>query len=888
MLMSALWEQILEFGVMSALVALFTWIYLQDRQRQFGFWLVGWSAIFLHFSASLVSHFITIPHSIIQWIESATLLVAAAFFRLSVSEVFRDPQRRTLFILNSGVASLAYLTGLTIGLHAPWFYVALLTTSIVAGVIQSARFYGFKSTYFYAMLVILLPYLLWADWQAGFGRPELGLDAYLFALFYITAMSYFRRFRRLTPGVIFTSASFLAWACVFPISRLLQAHGIMHFIWDLPQYAVAFGMILTLFENQTAAAIVAASQYQALFENNLAGVYVSNFEGQLLDCNSSFWKMYGFASKEDAIATPAHNMYIEPSQRVAFLKDLKKKGSLLDYEYMQRRKDGSLFWVLERTALVVDAQGRCTIQGTSMDITGRKQAEDGHKQSEERFRTIFHESPIGCSILSLDGTFIEVNNAMLRLLARPNDDVVRKNAVELGLWESGRERDDFYRALRAEGSVHSEVDFKDADGKARGGLYYATLVRIGDEQCILGMMLELTEKRALEARFMVAQRMEALGFLASGLAHDFNNILGVIGAYAELLDAKLDSDESWRPYRGKIVDATQRASTLTRQLLTFSRKAPTRPALIHPDDALRNLADILTRLIPADIELIWNLHAAGNVMMDNVHFEQIILNIVNNARDAMPTGGQLFIETRDLPRPMVASDSKSSQPCVAITFRDTGCGMSEETRRRAFEPFYTTKDAGHGTGLGLSTVYGMVRQGDGEITIHSQLGKGTQICIFLPAFGEAQSVQQHSPGAEVKKGAGNILLVEDEAALRDVNAEFLTSIGYSVNCAGSGPEALKLVREGTPIDLVISDVVMPKMSAREFADSLMQVRPAVKLLFVSGYGDDVVLHAGFSDQNVPFLPKPFTLRELGVKVNELLDGPKRRRRYESSRANSAG
>jgi PAS domain S-box-containing protein len=886
--MSALFEQILEFGVMSVLVSLFTWIYLHDRQRQFGFWLLSWSAIFLHFAASLVSRFITIPNSIIQWIEFATLLVAATFFMLSVSEIVRSMWQRTVFILNMGVASLVYLTGLTIGLHAPWFYVALLSTSIVTGVILSARFYGFKSTYFYAMLVLLLPYSLWTEWQAGFGRPELGLHLYLFALFCITAVAYFRRFRRLTPGVIFTSASFLAWACVFPMSALFQAHGIMHFIWDLPQYAVAFGMILTLFENQTAVAITAASRYQSLFENNLAGVYVSNFEGKLLDCNSSFWKMYGFASKEDALATPAHTVYIEPSQRASFLKDLKEHSRLLDYEYKQRKKDGSLFWVLERTQLLVDAQGHRTIQGTSIDITERKQAEESYKQSEERFHTIFDHSPIGCSILHLDGTFFDANNAMLRLLARPLGDVVGKNAVELGLWESGRERDDFYRALRAEGSVQSEVEFKDADGKARGGLHYATLVRIADKQCILGMMLELTEKRALEAKFMVAQRMEALGFLASGLAHDFNNILGVIGAYAELLDAKLDSDENWRPYRGKIVDATQRASTLTRHLLTFSRKAPTRPELIHPDDALRKLEDILKRLIPPDIELSLSLHASGNVMIDNVHFEQIILNIVNNARDAMPTGGQLFIETRDLPRPMVASDGNSSRPCVSITFRDTGCGMSEETRRRAFEPFYTTKGVGHGTGLGLSTVYGMVQGCNGEITIHSQLGKGTQICIFLPAFGEAQSVQQHSPGgAEVKKGDGNILLVEDEVELRNVNAEFLTSIGYSVNCASSGLEALKLAREGTPIDLVISDVVMPKMSAREFADSLMQVRPAVKLLFVSGYGHDVVLHAGFSE-NMPFLPKPFTMTELGAKVNELLAGRKRRRRYGSSGASSAG
>jgi signal transduction histidine kinase/CheY-like chemotaxis protein len=426
--------------------------------------------------------------------------------------------------------------------------------------------------------------------------------------------------------------------------------------------------------------------------------------------------------------------------------------------------------------------------------------------------------------------------------------------------------------LHAQGSIQNlEVEFRDAAGRHHDCLYFATIVRIGDKQCIFGMMLDQTEKRELEARFLQSQKMEALGRLAGGVAHDFNNMLGVIGGYAELLEAKLGQNESYRRYCTKIIDTTQRAAGLTRQLLTFSRKEVTQPTPLQPDQAFRELEGILPRLIGEDIELSANLAAAGTVIMDKTHFEQIIFNIVINSRDAMPNGGQLFIETEDVFRPaLLSSGSININPYVGIRIRDTGMGMDEETRRHAFEPFYTTKELGRGTGLGLATVYSIVQQCMGEITIDSQPGKGTQISIFLPAIGEADAAERDRSAEEVKNGAGHILLVEDEAELRNANAEFLTSIGYSVICASSGPEALKLAREAGPIDLVISDVVMPKMNGREFADCLLRARPNTKVLFVSGYADDVVLHTGLSTQAMPFLQKPFSLKQLGAKVNELL------------------
>ncbi len=644
------------------------------------------------------------------------------------------------------------------------------------------------------------------------------------------------------------------------------------FFWDLPKFFVAFGMILTLFETQAEAATSLARQYQVLFENNLAAVYVSTFEGKLLQCNSAFIKMYGFRSKEDALAQPAVSLYSHPGEREQFLNDLGRQGQVLDFECTQCKKDGTLFWILERATIVTDAEGQCFIEGTAIDITERKQVETALKQSEERFATIFRQSPMGCAILSLEGIFLDVNENMLRVLALPAEKVLGKKGIDLGLWKSQQSRDQFYQKLRAEGSVQNlEVDFKDAAGNRHTGLYFAALVRIDGRECIFGMMLDQTEEREMEAKFLQSQKMEAIGRLAGGVAHDFNNLLGVIGGYAELLESKLDGNENFRRYCSKIIDTTQRASGLTQQLLTFSRKEISQPLPLQPDQAIREMAGILPRLIGEDIELSVNLRARGTVVIDKTHFEQIIFNIAINARDAMSGGGQIFIETEDILRPVLTSSGKVViGQYIAIRIRDTGSGMDEETRIHAFEPFYTTKEMGRGTGLGLATVYGIVHQCLGEISIESQPRKGTQITILLPTIGEVGSAMNEGPDLEVKRGVGSILLVEDEVELRDANAEYLTSLGYSVLCAGSGPEALRLAIEADQIDLVISDVVMPKMNGREFADRLLKLRPTAKLLFVSGYAADVVLQTGISGQGMPFLQKPYSLKQLGSKVNSLL------------------
>jgi PAS domain S-box-containing protein len=878
--MSSRFEALVVFGIITVLVSLFAWIYLRDRQKRTRLWMLGWIAILVHFAVPVFSADFPRLAPFTPWIKVCMLIIAGTFFLLSVSEVFNWKRRRIGFILFVSAAAVLYLTILSLHVRTPWIYVSLLFISIGYGLVQAIRFYGWRSPYLFS-LFLLVPYGGWAAQQAMHGTLRHGMNFYLLGFFYVTGLVYFRHFRRFSPGVILTSAAFMAWGCVFPLSSVLIALGTGpgkgSFFWDLPKFFVAFGMILTLFENQTDVASTLALQYQVLFENNLAAVYVSSPEGRLLNCNSAFLRMYGFQSKEQALECSAVFLYSDAEEREQFLIDLGRQGHVLNYECKQRRQDGTVFWILERATIVRGPDGNSFIEGTAIDITERKQSEIALKQSEERFATVFRQSPVGCGIVTLDGVFLNVNESLLRMLALPAEKVIGKSGVELGLWTSQSHRDEFYRRLRAEGAVQNlEIRFKDANGVEHIALYFATLVRIGDKECIFGMQLDQTEQRALEAKFLQAQKMEALGRLAGGVAHDFNNLLGVIGGYAELLEAKLESAEGLRRYCSKIIDTTQRASGLTRQLLTFSRKEIVRPVPLQTGQALQELTAILPRLIGEDIELCVDLRATGTVVIDKTHFEQIIFNIIINSRDAMPAGGQIFVATEDVLRPaLTSSGNVAIGQYVAMRIRDTGIGMDEETRLHAFEPFYTTKEVGRGTGLGLATVYGIVQQCRGEIAIESSPRKGTQVTILLPVAvsdgpGAGEASQQ-----ETKRGNGGILLVEDELDLRNVNAEFLTALGYSVTCAGSGPEALDLLTAAGQIDLVITDVVMPKMSGREFADRLLQLRPNTRLLYVSGYTDDIVLQNGISKQGMFFLQKPYSLKDLAGKVQTLMATPLR-------------
>ncbi|HLJ29540.1 MAG TPA: PAS domain S-box protein [Candidatus Angelobacter sp.] len=874
--MSPLLEQIVIFSVMSVLVTLFTWIYIRNRQQRVGLWMLGWIAIFIHFAAIMMASFSLLSASWTSFIRVGTLEVAGTSFVLSVSEAYGTTRRRILYFLLFGLPSIVYLGLLIWSPQHRWMFPTLVIGSTFALLANSWRYYRAKNASFYFFLAIPGAYAVWSGIKSV-STPLSGLLYFLSIFFIIAGLLYVQYYKRITPGVLVTSISFVLWGLVFPVGTALSARQMgpsqSSVFWDLPKYMVAFGMILTLFENETAAATSAARQYRSLFEGNLAAVYVSTLQGVLLDCNAAFVNMYGYSSKEEMLANPTPSLYGEPGDRERFLEHLRQEGQVINYECRQRKKDGSAFWILERATIFADASGRQIIEGTAIDITERKHTELALKESEERFATLFRHSPIGCGIVSLDGVFLNGNEALEKVLGRPIGEITGKTGVELGLWESQEDRDQFYRRLRAEGSIKNmEIHFTDTAGNKHIGIYYGTLVRIADQECIFGMQLDCTEQRELEAKFLQAQKMEAVGRLAGGVAHDFNNLLGVIGGYAELLEAEVQHQEKLHSYCRKIMETARRAGSLTSQLLTFSRKEISQPAPLKPNRAIRESVSILSRLIGEDIEINLELDATGTILIDKVHFEQIIFNIVVNARDAMPQGGQLTITTEDklhVPLSSASGDGAAAR-YVSIEIRDNGIGMDEGTRLRAFEPFFTTKETGRGTGLGLAMVYGIVQQCGGEINIESQPGEGTQITICLPVTDEMETVEEQKTSRRPMRGSGHLLLVEDEDELRNTNAEYLSAIGYSVTCAGSGPEALELLDRAEPIDLVISDVVMPKMSGREFVNRLLKVRPETKLLFVSGYADDVVLKTGIPRLGTPFLQKPYSLRELAAKIHQIL------------------
>ena len=381
----------------------------------------------------------------------------------------------------------------------------------------------------------------------------------------------------------------------------------------------------------------------------------------------------------------------------------------------------------------------------------------------------------------------------------------------------------------------------------------------------------------LEAQYRQAQKMESVGRLASGIAHDFNNLLTVINGMSELVLTQVSHDNPVHADVQEILHAGERAATLTRQLLAFSRQQILAPRVLNLNTVVAGMESLLRRVLGEDIDLmVVPTPGVGRVKADPGQLEQVITNLAVNARDAMPQGGQLTIETRNVTlggdearRHGVAVPPGSY---VQLVVSDSGVGMDEATRARIFEPFFTTKGSGQGTGLGLSTVYGIVKQSDGFIWVESELGRGTRFQICLPQVAEAAVTDRSGPTVVSRSGTETILLVEDNAGLRKLATRVLAPAGYTVLGAASGEEALRVLeRQEGPVHLLLSDVVMPGMSGRDLAEQLAQTRPEMKVLFMSGYTDDTVVQHGVLEAQVAFLNKPFTAAALLRKVREVLD-----------------
>jgi two-component system, cell cycle sensor histidine kinase and response regulator CckA len=383
--------------------------------------------------------------------------------------------------------------------------------------------------------------------------------------------------------------------------------------------------------------------------------------------------------------------------------------------------------------------------------------------------------------------------------------------------------------------------------------------------------------RESEIQLRQAQKMDAIGRLAGGIAHDFNNLLTAINGYSDLALRNMASDNEYRRNFEQIKHAGERAASLTRQLLAFSRKQVLQPKILDLNTIVSDMENMLQRLIGEDVELCTALDpSAGNVKADPGQLEQVIMNLAVNARDAMPNGGSIVIETQN-----VRLDKKyvhghidvSSGEYVMLALSDTGVGMSEDTRRQIFDPFFTTKPVGEGTGLGLSTVYGIVNQSGGYVQAYSEISHGTTFKIYLPREDAAcQDEEATVESQALLRGTETILLAEDEDGVRNLASEILSSHGYTVLTGCNGADALMTCDDHPgPIDLLVTDVIMPEMGGRELRTKLLDLYPNAKVLFISGYTDDAIVHHGILESGTPFLQKPFTPAGLARKVRGVLD-----------------
>jgi two-component system, cell cycle sensor histidine kinase and response regulator CckA len=507
-----------------------------------------------------------------------------------------------------------------------------------------------------------------------------------------------------------------------------------------------------------------------------------------------------------------------------------------------------------------------------------KQHEEALRRSEARYRSLVQSAVYGIYRSSVDGKFLDVNPALITMLGYQSaEDVLRldpQREVFLDAAEHARLMHEFQRKGRLE-SV--EVKWRRHDGRAiTVRLSGRTTTAAEEFDRVLEIIAEdVTDRRALEDQFRQAQKMEAVGRLAGGVAHDFNNLLMVISGYTEVLLENLTPDDSLHPKAQAIQQAADRATTLTRQLLAFSRKQLLELKVVDVNAIVADMERLLRPLIGENIELTTRLSPdVGHTRADAGQLEQVIMNLVVNAKDAMPGGGKILIQTNGEDLEPLQQERSLIQPgrYIVLSVSDTGAGMDRETQSRIFEPFFTTKEQGKGTGLGLSTVYGIVKQSGGYIFANSEIGQGTTFRIYLPLVEDPieHVSPNHSPKAALG-GQETVLLVEDEESVRGLVRDTLSSKGYNVLEAGDGEAGLRMAETyHAAIDLLITDVVMPGMGGCELARRLTAVRPQMKVLFLSGYTEDAVIHQGVLEPGTAFLQKPFTLHVLARKVREVL------------------
>ena len=648
--------------------------------------------------------------------------------------------------------------------------------------------------------------------------------------------------------------------------------------------ACFLSMSLNITEQQKEAAALRDSEekYRQLVENSIQGLAILQ-DTRFVFSNRAFSEISGYTF-EELLAFPSSTDLIHPEDRAEAIRRYHARLEGLpvpsNYEYRIIRKDGSIRW-LQGFACIIQYRGRTATQIAHIDVTDRREIEQALRESKEYLNHIINCIGDPIAVKDRNYNLILVNDAFCTTLGSSREDLIGTTGFEHLAQEVIQAlRQNEEEVFNTGKECLTEDVIFGPDGSASTLMTRKSLLtgKDGKKQLVL-VIRDITEYKRLEAQFLQSQKMEAIGVLAGGVAHDFNNLLNVINGYGELLMEDLAPDNPMRKDLGQIQDAGKRAAALTSQLLAFGRKQILQPEDFDINTVITQMNSILSRLIGEDIHLVTNMTPErGLIHADPAKIQQILLNLVVNARDAMPHGGSLTIETANV----VFTESAKKEywetqpgPYVMLSISDTGIGMDAKTQSRMFEPFFTTKPKDQGTGLGLSTVYGIVQQSSGFILVNSKPGEGTTFKIYFPSKGNHNSsVSEERTPQRTLLGSETVLLVEDEAAVRNLTSRILKEKGYQVLEASHGAEALQISREfKEKIHLVITDVVMPGIRGNVLLNRIESERPNIKSLYISGYTDNALAHRGILNSEVAFLQKPFSIENLTHKVRELLDSP---------------
>jgi len=606
-------------------------------------------------------------------------------------------------------------------------------------------------------------------------------------------------------------------------------------------------------------------QFADLCENANDMIYTHDMNGILTSLNKTGERIIGYG-RDKAVGMSLRE-FIAPEQRDKFDQwiEMCKTGTASPRCELNIVTPFFRRSVLEVSTRLIQEEGKATrIEGIGRDISSRKEAEEALRQSEERFSRAFRLSPVAIALSTLpEGRFIDVNDSFLQTFDFSRDMVTDRTATELNIWENA---DDLTRisAILKEGRAVAgmECRFRTRSGASRVALVFVEKIQLSNATCAIFITHDITDRLSLETQLRQAQKMEAVGRLAAGVAHDFNNLLTVIQGHAQLARARSDVSAAQAKSLDAVSCAAQRATALTKQLLTFSRQQPMQSKPLDLNKTISDLTKMLLLLLHEKIDLKYDFAAdLPMICADVTMMEQVVMNLVVNASDAMANGGALMIKTQavEIDREYVRNNPEARAGrflCLSVT--DTGCGMDPATQARVFEPFFTTKEVGKGTGLGLATVYGIVKQHQGWIELTSEVGKGTTFKIYYVAEAAVSQVERTQPTGRPARDNETILVVEDEEAVGQIVQSSLEQYGYRVLHAANALEALEIYNEESgQIDLVLTDMVMPRgMSGRELAANLKALNPELKIVYTTGYSRQVVGNDMDLREGLNFLPKP--------------------------------